>query len=164
MNPYKEIFLSLVENKIKFLIVGGVAINLHGVDRFTGDIDILLALDEKNLKRMEKTMEKLGYIQRLPVKLHELNNRKKVETWLRTKGMTAYTFLSEDKLNLDIDIIAAKSLDFDKYYKKRLDLRVWDIVLPVVSMEDLIDMKKEAGRNRDLLDLEELLKLKGEED
>ena len=51
MNIYAEIFKAFNNAKIEYLIVGGVAVNLYGYNRFTGDIDILLALDKINLEK-----------------------------------------------------------------------------------------------------------------
>lgn len=163
MNPYKEIFASLSKNRIEYLVVGGVAVNVYGYSRFTGDVDILLSLEEKNLKKMEKIMAFSGYTQRLPVELKDLANKQKVRNWLKTKGMTAYTFVSEKQLKLDIDILVGKSMDFKKFYKRRTIVDTWGMKLPMISFEDLIAMKKEAGREKDLLDLKELLELKSHE-
>jgi hypothetical protein len=160
MNPYKKIFSSLHKNGIQYLIVGGVAVNLYGYARFTGDIDMLLMLDEPNLVRMERLMEKLGYIERLPVQLHELGDKKKVKKWLKEKGMIAYTFVSSKKPQLDIDILAGYSLEFKKFYKKRVTIKIWGVDLPVISIDDLLVMKKKAGRTQDIQDIKALLELK----
>lgn len=69
MNPYGRVFRALNEAKISYLVVGGVALNLLGYERFTGDLDILLALDRKNVQRMADCMRELGYQQRLPVSI-----------------------------------------------------------------------------------------------
>lgn len=160
VNPYKKIFAALEKAKVDYLIVGGVAVNLYGYNRFTGDIDILLILDSANLTKMEGLMKRLGYVERLPVRLHELRDRKLVKKWLKEKGMTAYTFISAKKPQLDIDILAGYSLDFGKFYKKKAVMKVWGISLPVISFADLISMKKKAGREQDLLDIKALLELK----
>ncbi|MBI2639010.1 nucleotidyltransferase [Candidatus Peregrinibacteria bacterium] len=160
MNPYKKVFSELQKSGVKYLVVGGVAVNLYGYSRFTGDIDILLTLDSSNLSKMEKVMKKLGYVERLPVQLHELKDKKKVKKWLKEKGMTAYTFISSKKPQLDIDILVGYSLDFKKFYKNRTVIKVWGMNLSVISFDDLILMKKKAGREKDLLDLQALLELK----
>lgn len=160
MNPYKKVFSELQKSGVEYLVVGGVAVNLYGYSRFTGDIDILLTLDSANLLKMEKVMKRLGYVERLPVHLHELRDKKKVKKWLKEKGMTAYTFISKNKPQLDIDILAGYSLDFKKFYKKRTVMKVWGTHLPIISFDDLIVMKKSAGREKDLLDLKALIELK----
>ena len=69
MNPYRELFTALNDAEIRYLIVGGVAVNLHGYRRFTGDIDIVLALDPENLEKVTTLMHNFGYIERLPIML-----------------------------------------------------------------------------------------------
>jgi hypothetical protein len=109
---------------------------------------------------MAKVMKKLGYVERLPIRLHELRDKKMVKKWLKEKGMTAYTFISSKKPQLDIDILAGYSLNFKKFYKKRTIMKVWGMKLSVISFDDLMMMKKKAGREQDLLDLQALLELK----
>lgn len=157
---YKEIFRQFQKNNIKYLIVGGVAVNLYGYNRFTGDIDILLALDEANLKKMDVLMHKLGYNERQPINIKDLGDKKKLEGFIKKKNMKAFTFISANKPQLDIDIIVEESLKFSEYHKNKKTVKVWGLRLPVCDINDLIHMKKAAGRNKDLIDLEALLKLK----
>jgi hypothetical protein len=160
MNLYKEIFREFEDAKIEYLIVGGVAVNLYGYTRFTGDVDILLALTSANLSKMDKLMHKLGYIERIPVSIKDLGDKAKLNEFIKTKGLKAYTYISNTQPQLDIDIVVKQSIDFDKYKKAQTIIKVWDMELPVVSIDDLIKMKKAAKRAKDLLDLEALLKLK----
>lgn len=51
MNIFQKVFTVFNKEKIKYLVAGGVAVNLHGYMRFTGDIDILVLLEENNLKK-----------------------------------------------------------------------------------------------------------------
>lgn len=160
MNLYKNIFSQLGKAEIEYLIVGGVAVNLYGYSRFTGDIDILLALNSENLSKMDKIMHKLGYVERLPVKIKELGDVKKLKTFIKKKGLKTYTFISNSKPQLDIDVIVEESLDFNKYKKRKRNINVWGMNLPVVNINDLIKMKRAIKRDKDLIDLEALLKLK----
>jgi len=161
-NPYRQIFQALSDAEIRYLIVGGVAVNLHGYRRFTADIDILLALDEENLEKMTMLMQQLGYIEHLPIALRALSDAEKVQRFLDEKGMTAYTFLSEKRDRLDIDVLAGKSLRFQEYEKRKVMVNVeGGLSVPVISIDDLLEMKKEAHRPDDLRDIEALLALKG---
>lgn len=160
MNMYAEIFKNFNEAKIEYLIVGGVAVNLYGYNRFTGDIDILLALDENNLNKMDRLMQKTGYHPRLPVEIHELRDTAKLKKWIKEKGLKAYTFINIKRPQLDIDILVEESLTFEKQYKKRTKIEVWDIKLPVISLENLVNMKKKANRPKDIEDVKALLELK----
>jgi len=84
-----------------------------------------------------------------------------VEVWLGEKGMTAYTFQSGDQLRIGIDVLAGKSLKFDEYNDRSIKIDLEEgLKIPVVSMNDLLDMKKESGRPEDMVDVEKLLQLK----
>ncbi|KKT76947.1 MAG: hypothetical protein UW70_C0007G0004 [Candidatus Peregrinibacteria bacterium GW2011_GWA2_44_7] len=105
-------------------------------------------------------MQNRGYIERVPVNIKELGDSKKLEQFIQEKGMKAYTFISKDKPQLDIDVVVEASLDFAKYVANKTIVEVWNLQLPVIGIDDLIGMKKEANRDKDRLDLEALLKLK----
>lgn len=160
MNPYEEIFEAFQETDIKYLIIGGVAVNLYGYNRFTGDIDILLTLDKENLEKMDKLMKKLGYVPRLPVEVKDLGDKKQVEQWMKEKNLKAYTFLAGKEYQLDIDIIIEQSTEFSELDKKKNIIEVWGMNIPVISIDDLIEMKKTANRDQDLIDIKRLLELK----
>jgi hypothetical protein len=160
MTIYEKIFKALNDAQVKYLVVGGVAVNLYGYSRFTGDIDILSALDEVNLKKMDEAMKNLNYNPRLPVEIHELSDTKKVKTWMEEKNLKAYTFNSGKEPYVDIDIIIEESFEFEKLGKRKSEMRAWDTTLPVISIDDLIGMKKKANRDKDLIDLKALIELK----
>lgn len=160
-NPFRQIFQAFADAGIRYLIVGGVAVNLHGYRRFTGDIDILLALSEENLEKTTKLMRKMGYVERLPVELKSLANKEQAKKWLEEKGMTAYTFQSQDELHLNIDILAAASLSFEEFNSRKVTVDLEDgLRVPVISLDDLFAMKREASRPEDLIDIEKLLSLR----
>lgn len=159
MQLFRQVFHALNKAKVKYVVVGGVAANLHGYLRFTGDLDIILLLKEENLKRMEKVMKDLGYSERLPVSIMELKNEEKVRFWLKEKNLKAFTFNPPPQNALQIDIIMEESLEFDKIYPRRVMKKIENISIPIVSVQDFIKMKKKANREQDFLDIEAILKL-----
>ena len=161
MNPYRELFTALNDAEIRYLIVGGVAVNLHGYRRFTGDIDIVLALDPENLEKVTTLMHNFGYIERLPIMLQELSNEETVKRLLIEKGMTAYTFLSNKRERIDMDILAGESLRFDELEGRKVMLDLEEgLKVPVIAVSDLIAMKQVANREKDIQDVQMLLELK----
>ena len=160
-NPYRVIFQAFANADIRYLVVGGVAVNLHGYSRFTGDLDILLALDEENLEKVTTTMRDLGYAERLPVELKSLAKEDQVQKWLREKGMTAYTFISNEFPQFSLDVLASCSLRFEEFDGRKDVKRSWGTTIPVISIDDLVGMKREANRQKDLEDIEVLLELRG---
>lgn len=160
MNLFEKIFREFNVARIKYLVVGGVAVNLHGFVRFTGDLDILLLLEEKNLEKFDKVMSKLGYSERLPVSLMSLKDQKQVKSWLKEKNMLAFSFNPPKNNPLQIDIIIEESLKFDKIVKNKIIKKIDNVSIPVVSIDQLIKMKRRADRQQDITDLEALIQLK----
>lgn len=135
--------------------------NLLGYPRFTGDIDILLALNAANLERMSVLMKLMGYERRLPISVEELGDEKKALQLIREKNLIAYTFSNPKEPEFGIDVIVGESLNFQVYHDHCQQIVVWDIAIPVISIDDLIDMKRKANRQKDIEDLQALLELKG---
>jgi len=146
---------------VRYIVVGGVAMNLLGYPRFTGDIDVLMALDEANLAKMAALMEKMGYERRLPMDIQALGDEEQVVRWIREKGLVAYTFINAKEPQFSIDVIVGPSLRFADFERHRIVVRVWDIAVPVVSIDDLIGLKRTSRRKKDADDVAALLELKG---
>lgn len=161
MNPYVRIFQAFHNADVEYLVVGGVAMNLLGYPRFTGDIDVLLALDSTNLERMAKLMKKMGYEQRLPVSVQELGDAKKTLKLIKEKNLIAYNFHHARKPQLGIDVIVGESLKFKRYKKHAHLVEADGVPIPVVSIDDLISMKRKTKRQKDWEDVQALLELKG---
>lgn len=161
MNPYRKLFQAMNDAGIRYLVVGGVAVNLHGYSRFTGDLDVLMALDAQNLERLARLMEKEGFIQRLPIDVRTLSDQAQVQRWIIEKGMTAYTFIHRTLPQFSLDVLVGDSLQFEDFDGRMAVIDVAGISIPVVSIDDLIGMKRKANRQKDLEDIAALLELKG---
>jgi len=159
-NVFQTIFETFNGAKLKYLVVGGVAVNLHGYPRFTGDLDILVLLDDKNIKKLDSVMKKMKYSERLPVSVTILKDNEKVKQLLKKKGMKAYTFNPPRESLLQVDVIIDESLKFEEMAARKIVKKFYGISIPVVSIEDLIKMKKKANRNQDIVDVSALSKLK----
>jgi len=161
MDSYQNVFQALAHAKVKYIIVGGVAMNLLGCPRFTNDIDVLLALDDQNLEAMKSAMKNIGYEQRIPLALDELGDEKKTLQLIQEKNLLAYTFFNSREPLYSIDIIVGPSLKFAEFADRQVITNVWGMQLPVVSIDDLIGMKQESNREKDALDVANLLVYKG---
>ncbi|MBI1812569.1 nucleotidyl transferase AbiEii/AbiGii toxin family protein [Candidatus Peregrinibacteria bacterium] len=161
VNSYKNIFQALSSAKVNYLIVGGVAMNLLGCPRFTNDIDVLLALDRKNLRAMQEAMKALGYERRIPLSLDELGDEKKARKFIEEKNLLAYTFFNPKEPLYSVDIIVGASREFERYREHHMLVDVWGLRLPVIAIDDLIGLKKASDRGKDALDVATLLEYKG---
>lgn len=160
MSIFETIFGALNKARIEYLVVGGVAVNIYGHTRFTGDLDILVLLEEKNLEKLGKTMKELGYSERLPVSIQDLKDQRQVKKWLKEKNLKAYSFMPPMNNLLTIDIIMEESLKFDKIERNKMVTSFGRIKIPVISIDDLIKMKRKSNRVQDVEDLKNLIKLK----
>ena len=80
---YENVFRSLQKKNIRYAVAGGVALVLHGVVRFTADLDLIVDLEQENLGRFVQAMTELGYRPRNPVNAGDLLDpaiREQVET------------------------------------------------------------------------------------
>ena len=161
MTDYQTLLRAFHEKELRYLIVGGVAVNLHGYPRFTNDIDILLALDHENVQKMSEIMEKMGYQRRLPIDIQELGDEKKVRTLLTEKGLSAYSFIHAQEPQFNVDVLVAESVDFKHFRAHVMHAEIWGLDVPVVSIDDLIGMRRKSKREKDVQDVVALLELKG---
>lgn len=149
-----KVFRLLNRKKVRYLIAGGVAAILHGNPRFTKDLDLWVDVKEDNLRKLVETMKKLKFIPRIPIKAEEFISKENREKWFLEKGMLAFTFINPKNSFENIDILWKVDLSFDKAYKKKKMFPSDGINLPVISREDLIRMKQQAGRAQDLRDID----------
>lgn len=156
MNIFEKVFRALSDAGVKYLVVGGVAVNLHGHARFTGDLDLVVFLDGENLSKMDKAMKEMGYVERLPISLTSLGDKKQVKEWVKKKNFKAFTYFPLNENPLQVDIIIDESLQFEKIAKDCVVKKIGDLDIPVISINGLIEMKKKASRSKDLEDIQML--------
>ncbi len=151
---YFEVLRALHEKDIRYLIVGGLAVNLHGVPRATQDIDIILLMERDNIIRLCDCMRELGYDPTAPVQAEDLADPVKREEWIRDKNMKAFGFRHRDLKYRTVDVVIFHPLDFSAAYERRRERTAGGVPFSLVSMTDLIRLKTFAGRPQDLCDIE----------
>ena len=156
---YEEILRAFQKQKVKYIIVGGIAVNLLGSMRSTADLDILVEMSDDNLKKIVKIMGKYGYRVKQPVDPIKIADKKTREDWIKNKNMKAFNFYKEDELK-EVDIIIESPVSFEEVGENPVRIKIGNLILPVIPINKLIKMKEAAGRTIDKLDIEELKKIK----
>jgi hypothetical protein len=156
---YEEILSEFRKQKVKYVIVGGIAVNLLGSLRSTADMDILVEMSDSNLAKVVRVLTRQGYRVKQPVDPMGLAEEATRKDWTRNKRMKAFDFYKEGGFR-EVDIIIETPVTFEQARKTALRIRCGDIVLPVISIDNLIKMKKKSFRNIDKVDIEELRKIK----
>ncbi len=156
---YEEVLREFQRQKVKYVLVGGIALNLHGAFRNTADLDILVEMSDPNLARGVGILKKQGYRVRQPVDPMGIANPKLRREWIREKHTKAFKFYKDTEFK-EVDIIIESPVSFGAARKDSVSVKVGELSLPVISIDHLIKMKRKAQRAVDLLDIRELEILK----
>lgn len=156
---YEEILRSFQKQKVKYILVGGIAVNLLGSMRSTADLDILVEMSDGNLRKIIKILIEYGYRVKQPVDPMKIAEKRTRKDWIEDKHIKALNFYKEDELK-EVDIVIESPVSFEEARENSVPIKIDDLVLPVISINELIKMKKKTGRTIDKLDIEELEKIK----
>lgn len=155
MTDFDPVFAALQATGVRYVVVGGIAVNLHGYQRFTKDIDLVIELVPDQALRALEALTKVGYKPSLPVRIADFANPAIRESWIRDKGMMVFQMYS-DVSRLSVDIFVKYPLDFDLLWRDSIPVELPQTSLRIASIRHLIEMKRAAGRTQDLLDIEKL--------
>jgi len=153
----------LNEAAVRYLVVGGIAVNAHGYVRLTVDVDLMIQLERENLLKGLRALETLGYRTVLPIRWEDLADPRQRQEWIEQKQMKALKLYSDAHRETSIDVFVDDPLGFDGAYNRVMRLAVADnLEAPICSYEDLVALKLQASRRKDLDDLEKLKQVRGE--
>lgn len=157
---YFDVLEEFYKNQVDYLIVGGLALNLHGIPRVTQDIDFILNFSKENILKAVDVLEKLGYSPSINVNPRDLAVPEKVAEWVSKKNMIAFSLHHKSENYKVIDIVISHNLDFEDSFKNAIIKKVNNIEIFIASIDDIIKMKQETGREQDKSDIEMLMKVK----
>jgi len=138
-----EKFLRLLnENNIKYLLIGGYAVGYHGYPRATVDMDLWVATDKKNARKVVHVIRTFGFdVPELSIQL--FSDKKKIVR------MGVPPIRIEIFSNLD-------GVDFRECYAKKINDSIDGVPVKIIDLESLKKNKQASGRLKDLTDLEYL--------
>lgn len=139
---FKEFIQLLNDNQVKYLIIGGYAVAIHGHPRYTKDIDIWVEMSSENAQKLMNALTQFGF---------------------GSLGLSAQDFQTPDQIiqlgyppnRIDL-ITTPDGIDFDTCYSLKLEVNLNDITVNFIDLENLKKNKKASGRFQDLADLENL--------
>jgi predicted nucleotidyltransferase len=156
MATYIDIFKALEKHRVRYLVVGGVAVNLLGVSRSTADLDLFVCLDPENLMRFAKAVEEVEYRPKLPVKMLDFADAECRRRWREEKGMLVFSFWNpKDPLAL-VDVFVDEPMPFTEMDRRKVRMTAEGVTIPVASPEDLIVLKERCDRPKDRYDVDGL--------
>lgn len=156
---YLDLFRCLHEHHVRYLLVGGLAMNLHGVPRMTMDVDIVLALDDANLDSFMACARKLGLKPQAPVPLESLKDPVQRKQWIETKHMIAFALNAPQATGATVDVLIQHPLDIEAAIGAAVTREVDGVPVPLCAIKDMIALKRDTGRQQDAADVEHLLRI-----
>ena len=139
---FKDFIRSLNDNHVRYLVIGGYAVALHGHPRYTKDMDVWVEMSADNAANMVKALEQFGF---------------------GSLNLQAADFLVPDQIiqlgyppnRIDL-LCTVAGVDFAACYASRVETEVDGVAVNFIDLENLRKNKKAAGRLQDLADLENL--------
>ncbi len=156
----ESILDALNRARVRYLVVGGVAVVLHGYLRTTADLDLVIQLERENVRRAMSALSELQYRPRAPVPAEAFAEHSVREQWIREKGLQVFSLWSPVHPTLEIDLFVSEPFDFDAVYSRALRVPLEKTEVIVLALEDLIALKKRVGRPRDQEDIAALESLR----
>lgn len=142
---------------VEYLIVGGLAVNAHGYERLTQDVDLVIRLSPHNIVRGLRALGDIGYCMPIPVTPEQFADASNRETWRKEKDMTVLRLWSDLHRRTPIDVFVYEPFNFaEEYAAAKWEEIAADLKAPVVRCDTLLAMKRVAGRPQDLADIAEL--------
>ncbi len=139
---FKEFIESLNKNRVRYLVVGGYAVAFHGHPRYTKDLDVWVELTPENADNILKALEQFG---------------------LGSLDLSQDDFMEADQViqlgyppnRIDI-MTSLKDLSFHDCFSLRVQVKIEDVQVNFIDLDNLKKNKRAIGRFQDLADLENL--------
>lgn len=146
----------LNEASVRYVVVGGVAVNLHGYTRFTKDLDLVLALDAENIARAWQRLSRLGLEPMVPVSLEQFLEPATRSNWARDRSMVVLHWHDRNDPLRRVDLFIEEPIPFATLAAAAVEASLSGVPVKICSLEHLIMMKEAVGRPQDLLDVQKL--------
>jgi predicted nucleotidyltransferase len=154
---FEAIVRALNEAGVRYLVAGGLAVNAHGYQRLTVDVDLVIQLDGDNILAAFNALAGLGYRPTVPVTGRQFADPARRLEWIEQKGMRVLNLFSDTHRETPLDLFVTEPFDFDREYEAAMRGEIAPgLEVRFVSIPTLIAMKEAAGRPRDLDDIQHL--------
>lgn len=150
---YLKIFKGLDDHKVRYIVCGGLAMNIYGIPRMTVDIDLLLDFTAENVRVFQKLLLELKYKPLQPVDLESFIDSKNRREAIDSKNMIVYSYYNQISNFMQLDVLLDVPLTFEELWNRKNEVRSGDISINLVSVEDLIKMKEYSDRIQDRDDI-----------
>ena len=152
---YEGELRALSAARIDYVVCGGAAVVMFGFSRLTIDLDLIVSLEKENLSKLYDTLLRLGYRTRVPIKKEEFIKRKVLARLAEEKNMKVLSFYDPKDSFKTIDI-GVNLPGIGEILKRKEFIKVGNFDIPIIFIDDLIKMKEDLARPKDIIDVENL--------
>lgn len=156
MPLFEPIFEALNRNEVRYLVVGGVAVVLHGYARLTADLDLIVDLSPIEARKAIETLVGLGLRPTAPVEPLGFADPEIRSRWISEEKMQVFSMRDPATPMRQVDLFAESPMDFEQLWVNSELIELEETRVRVASIPDLIRLKRLAGRPLDLADVEAL--------
>jgi hypothetical protein len=150
----EKVCQALASHGVRYALVGGYAVALHGAVRGTVDIDIVVDWTLKSLRATEIALNSLGLVSRLPLSADDVFGFR--DEYVKNRNLVAWNFHNPADVSQQVDVVIV----FDLKGKRRHRVPAASGPLFLLTVSDLLGMKRASGRPQDLADVAALERLK----
>ena len=158
-NPYTDVILALEASGCPYLIIGGVAVVMHGSNRFTPDVNILIDFSSSLFGQAVRLLESIGLRYASTGPMPDVRDPA-VRQSLCGTGEVLLRFEDPSMPNFSVDMLLADIGDFEDLFTRRSRFSLESGHVSVVGLDDLLEMKRELNRMQDQVDVGQLEFLK----
>jgi hypothetical protein len=156
---FEPFFGALDRAGVRYVVVGGVAVVLHGHPRLTADLDLAVDLRPEAARRAIDALVGLGLMPSAPVDPAGFADPKTRAAWVAERGMRVFTLRDPDDPLRQVDLFADEPVPFEELWRRAKLVRVGRVDVRVASIDDLVRLKELAGRPIDRDDIEHLRRI-----
>ena len=156
MSPIESIIDALNRAGVRYVVVGGVAVVLHGFARLTADLDLIVDLQPDRARQAIEALQSLGLRPRVPVDPLGFANPDTRRTWIHEKHMKVFTMLDPENPLRQVDLFVEHLIPFEELFERSQEVDVGPRMVRIASIEDLVALERRSARPRDLADIEAL--------
>lgn len=156
MFVFEPIFQILNATGVRYVVVGGLATLLHGYGRLTADVDLAVDLAPEEVSKVIRALVENGFRPQVPVSPDAFADPAVRDTWFHEKHMRAFSLVDSANPMRVVDLLLRPEVPFEDLWAHSRETRVRETRVRIASLDDLIALKRQSGRPKDLADIEQL--------
>ena len=156
MAGFEETLEALNVAHVRYVVVGGLAVVLHGHARLTADLDLVVDLAPDEARRAIEALSSLGLRPTVPVDPIEFADAEVRARWSRENDMLVFSMVDPEDPVHQVDLFVEEPIEFDALWSRSEVVSLGRTTARIASIGDLVRMKRAAARPQDLMDIDAL--------